>query len=114
MSSQVLYLFTNILITAARDFYSFDFGNNFWDFLVRKAEDNRIKSIDKVYDEIIGGSDRLKKWAKTDFFEHFLNTTEAEVLNNHSELMEWAEEQKEKYNRNAIKTFIKKTTLTLG
>jgi hypothetical protein len=28
--------------------------------------------------------------------------------------MEWAEEQKEKYNRNAIKTFIKKTTLTLG
>jgi hypothetical protein len=108
MSSQNLYLLdANILITAARDFYNFDFGNNFWDFLVRKAEDNRIKSIDKVYDEIIGGNDRLKEWAETDFFEHFLDTTEDEVLNNYSKLMEWAEKQKGKYSQNAINAFIK-------
>jgi hypothetical protein len=108
MSLQTLYLLdANILITAARDFYNFDFGNNFWDFLLRKAEDNRIKSIDKVYDEIIGGNDRLKEWAKTDFFEHFLDTTEAEVLNNYSELMEWVGKQKGKYNQNAINIFTK-------
>jgi hypothetical protein len=108
MSLQTLYLLdANILITAARDFYNFDFGNNFWDFLVLKAEDNRIKSIDKVYDEIIGGNDRLKEWAKTDFFEHFLDTTEAEVLNNYSELMEWVGKQKGKYNQNAINIFTK-------
>jgi hypothetical protein len=83
MSSQTLYLLdANVLITAAREFYNFDFGNNFWDFLVRKAKDNIIKSIDKVYDEIMRGNDRLKEWAKTDFFEHFLDTKEAEVLNN--------------------------------
>ena len=106
MSSQTLYLLdANILITAARDFYNFDFGNNFWDFLVRKAEYNRINSIDKVYDEIIGGNDRLKEWAKTDFFEHFLDTTEAEVLNNYSELMEWVKKQKGKYNPDAIDDF---------
>ncbi len=107
---QTLYLLdANILITAARDFYNFDFGNNFWDFLVRKAKDNRIKSIDKVYDEIIGVNDRLKEWVKTDFSEHFLDTTEVEVLNNHSELMKWAEKQKGKYSQNAIDTFIKES-----
>jgi hypothetical protein len=106
MSSQTLYLLdANILITAARYFYNFDFGNNFWDFLVRKAEDNRIKSIDKVYDEIIRGNDRLKEWAKTDFFEHFLDTTEAEVLNNYSELIEWAEKQEGRYDLDAIDDF---------
>jgi hypothetical protein len=108
MSSQTLYLLdANILITAARYFYNFDFGNNFWDFLVQKAEDNIIKGIDKIYDEIMRGNDRLKEWAKTDFFEHFLDTTEAVVWNNYLELMKWVGKQKGKYTQNAINIFTK-------
>jgi hypothetical protein len=72
MSSHLYLLDANIFITAARNFYNFDFGYNFWDFLVQKAKNNEVASIDKVFDEIKNGDDdELKSWAKTNFSDYF-------------------------------------------
>lgn len=52
---------SNTFMTAARSYYSFDFGTRFWDFLVLEAQKNNIFSIDKVLDEIKKGNDKLKE-----------------------------------------------------
>jgi hypothetical protein len=48
-------------MTAARTFYSFDFGGKFWDFLIQEAQNGNLASIDKVLKEINKGNDDLKK-----------------------------------------------------
>jgi len=52
---------TNVFIDASRSYYSFEFGSKFWDFLIDNARNNKIISIDKVYDEIKQGDDNLSK-----------------------------------------------------
>jgi len=90
----------NIFITAARDFYNFDFGYNFWDFLVQKAKNNKVASIDKVFDEIKNGSDKLKSWAETHFSDYFFDTKSSdEILENYAKLMNWVENKKGNINK---------------
>jgi hypothetical protein len=108
MSSHLYLLDANIFITAARGFYSFDFGYNFWNFLVQKAKNNEVASIDKVFDEIKNGDDELKSWAKTHFSDYFFDTKSSdEILENYAKLMNWVENKKGKYKQDAIDMFIK-------
>jgi len=74
---------------------------------VQKAKNNEVASIDKVFDEIKNGSDKLKNWAETHFSDYFFNTKSSEILKNYAKLMKWAEDKKEKYNQNAIDMFTK-------
>ena len=48
----------NVFIEAARRYYSFDFGSKFWDFLIEKAQNGILFSINKKdkqhnYDNVI-------------------------------------------------------------
>jgi len=74
---------TNIFITSARLYYSFDYGDKFWDFLVSKAKKGIVFSIDKVLKEINQGNDKLKEWANTKYSKYFLGTETPEVLNDY-------------------------------
>lgn len=104
----MIYLLdSNIFITAAKTFYSFDFGLIFWYFLVDQADKVKIASIDKVLNEINKCEDRLKKWANDSFAEYFLDTKRNHVIQNYSELMRWAENKNNYYTRNAIDEFMK-------
>jgi hypothetical protein len=94
-------------MTAARFFYSFDFGTKFWDFLLEWAQNSTVASIDKVFDEINKGYDDLKKWANEKFREYFLNTKNEQVFIQYKKLMRWADKQNNHYMRNAIDDFMK-------
>jgi len=104
----MIYLIdSNIFITAANTFYSFDFGMKFWDFLEQQAKVNKLASIDKVLNEINKCEDLLKKWANNSFSNYFLNTKNFNVIQKYSELMQWAENKNNHYTRNAIDEFMK-------
>lgn len=104
----MIYLIdSNTFMTAARTFYSFDFGGKFWDFLIQEAQNGNLASIDKVLKEINKGDDDLKKWANGKFLNYFLSTKDEQVIQKYAELMQWAENQSNHYFRNAIDEFMK-------
>jgi len=104
----MIYLIdSNTFMTAARTFYSFDFGAKFWDFLIQEAQNGNLASIDKVLKEINKGNDDLKKWANEKFLNYFLSTKDNQVIQKYAELMQWTEKQSNHYNRNAIDEFMK-------
>lgn len=82
----------NIFMQAARTYYSFDIAPRFWEALVEYGNDNKIVSIDKVFQEIKLGDDKLKEWAINDF--KFFDTTQTmEIIKCFGELSQWAESQ---------------------
>lgn len=98
---------SNTFMTAARTFYSFDYGPKFWDFIEVQAKNNALASIDKVFEEINKGNDALKNWAKENFLYYFLTTKEEPIFQKYAELVQWAENQHNHYTRNAIDEFMK-------
>ena len=106
MSLQYL-IDANIFITASRTYYDFDFGNSFWDFLVEQGKKEIIASIDKVFNELKKGDDKLKEWATKDFLNYFIDTTSDNVLEQYAILMQWANNQRNQYSPNAIEEFMK-------
>lgn len=104
----MIYLIdSNTFMTAARTFYSFDYGTKFWDFIEEQARNNALASIDKVCEEINKGNDALKNWANENFINYFLKTKEESIIQKYAELMQWAENQSNHYTRNAIDEFMK-------
>jgi len=104
----MIYLIdSNTFMTAARTFYSFDFGAKFWDFLIQEAQNGNLASIDKVLKEINKGNDDLEKWANEKFLNYFLGTKDNQVIQKYAQLMQWAEKQSNYYTRNAIDEFMK-------
>lgn len=97
---------SNTFMTAARSFYSFDYGTKFWDFIEAQAKNNTVASIDKALEEINKGNDALKDWANKKFKNYFLSTKEEKVLQKYAELMQWAESKSNHYTRNAIDEFM--------
>lgn len=99
---------TSVFIEAAKNYYSFDFGTKFWDFLVEKAKENVLMSIDKVLDEINKGKEDepLRIWCNRDFINYFYKTIEESILNEYSIIVNWAEDQHSQYNRIAIDEFM--------
>lgn len=103
----MIYLIdSNTFMTAARTFYSFDYGTKFWDFIEVQAKNNALASIDKVLEEINKGDDALKNWANEEFLNYFLTTKEESIILKYAELMQWAENQGKNYTRNAIDEFM--------
>ncbi len=97
----------NIFITAARTYYSFDFGNKFWDFLKTQAENGYICSIDKVLREIEKVDDALKNWAINDFNEYFKTTEINDIIENYSDIVNYVASPNSHYTEGAINEFLK-------
>lgn len=63
----MIYLIdSNTFMTAARTFYSFDYGSKFWDFIEVQAKNNALASIDKVFEEINKGNELYSEAIRTD------------------------------------------------
>lgn len=54
---------SNVLMTAARSYYSFDIAPGFWDWLEAQHHAGNLSSTQGVKDEIAAGSDVLSVWA---------------------------------------------------
>ena len=83
----------NVFIEAARRYYAFDIAPPFWENLIHYAEDGRLKSIDRVKQELERGKDELAAWASSQFSDAFFSTDEEEIIESYSELMSWVQVQ---------------------
>jgi len=92
----VYVLDANVFIEAARRYYAFDVAPAFWNGLVHHAARGRIKSIDKIKQELERGNDELADWIKkgniTDAFD---STDQEDVIQQFSEIMEWVQSQEQ-------------------
>jgi len=98
----------NIFIEAARRYYQFDFAMPFWNFLKNQAQQNIICSIDKVYDELKQGNDRLKDWVINDFDDYFCPTATTSIFRNYQHLVQ-AIQTNSQYNQRAKDVFMENT-----
>ena len=57
------WLDADVLIRAKNEYYAFEFGGNFWQFLERKGAEDIVASCRAVYDELLKKEDELKAWA---------------------------------------------------
>ena len=93
-SKQKYVLDTSVLTQAHRVYYSLDIAPAFWNFLIESAKNDKIVSIDRVYDEIIKGKDELANWIKNRFSSAFVITKDdSGILTNYSLLMRWSNKQ---------------------
>lgn len=55
---------TNVFIAAKNNYYGFDFCPAFWDWLNMATEEGVVRSVERVYDELIERGDDLSDWAR--------------------------------------------------
>jgi hypothetical protein len=83
----------NVFIDAAKRYYAFDIVPAFWQTLEQLADTGRIHSIDWVQKDLSKGNDELADWARSDFNDAFLPTTEAGVVAQYRVVMNWVNSQ---------------------
>jgi hypothetical protein len=88
-SDPVYVLDSDVFMTAARTYYAFDLVPAFWQELVQQAHNGRLRSIDRVKDEIGRGKDKLAQWAKNDFRGWFAPTDVDSIIQEYRSVMKW-------------------------
>ncbi|MCS6857381.1 MAG: DUF4411 family protein [Sandaracinaceae bacterium] len=99
---------SSVFIQAGRSYYAFDLAPGFWNALIQHAQAGKVRSIDRVEEEINRGNDELKKWAQQHFHPYFESTKQGIVIDAYTEVIEWAHHQtqftaeaKDEFNHNA-------------
>lgn len=80
---------SNCFIHAKNLYYGFDVCPGFWDWLEIAAENDQVRSIDSVYDELAPGGDDLAQWVR-DHRAMFL-PSDASVLTELGTVNQWAQ-----------------------
>lgn len=91
---QAIYILdADVLMQAAKTFYSFSLAPTFWDALIDWANCNIVISVDKVFQEIKEGreDDPLLEWSKEHFINYFETTQTSAVIQCYADLANWAE-----------------------
>jgi hypothetical protein len=83
----------NVFITAFKSYYAFDIAPGFWDSLIRLAQAGRVKSIDRVNNELGRVEDELFAWARSSFRSSFQSTDRENVLHQYGQVIQWIEDQ---------------------
>ena len=69
---------TNVFIAAKNQHYGFDICPGFWSWLDQAGQAGIVRSVDAVYQELMGQSDDLAKWVR-DHRQMFLAPTNADI-----------------------------------
>jgi hypothetical protein len=101
---------SDVLITARKQYYSFDVVPGFWQWIIKAHEQGIVGSIRQVKDEITGGEDELKDWVKV-LPANFFAEADNEVTSNIAELATWASSSR--YFQDATDKFMGSTDLLL-
>jgi hypothetical protein len=83
----------NVFIEAARRYYAFDLAPRFWESLAHHAASGRVRSIDRVKQELERGKDELAQWVDDNFTNALASTDEPDVIQSFSEIMTWVQAQ---------------------
>lgn len=93
MDGATYVLDANVFIEAARRYYAFDLAPPFWESLVHHAENSRIRSIDRIKEELERGNDELAVWARGEFSDAFASTDEEDIIGSYTQVMGWVQAQ---------------------
>lgn len=94
----------NVFISAKNLHYGFDFCPAFWDWLVREHNTGKVRSIEKVGDELTAGQDELAQWA-VGLPDGFFLKPDATAIPALSDVAEWVTSQPN-YSPAAKNTFL--------
>lgn len=83
----------NVFIEASRRYYAFDLAPRFWESLLQHAASGRVRSIDRVKQELERGKDKLAGWVESNFSDAFASTDEPDVIQSFGEIMTWVQAQ---------------------
>ena len=89
MNSPVYVLDANVFMEASRRYYAFDLAPGFWQGLQQYAATGRIKSVDRIKQELDRGNDDLADWADAEFKDAFATTNRQDVIDVYAHVMEW-------------------------
>lgn len=92
----------DVFIQAKNLHYGFDFCPAFWDWLIRKNDEGKVFSIEKVSDELEAGGDELSDWASDEGKGLFLGPDQ-KMLSSMGVVSGWV--TKQGYEPSAINTF---------
>ena len=92
----------NVFIESKNRFYGFDFCPGFWDWLDGANASERVFSVERVADEVVGGDDDLAQWARER--PGFFLPPDASVVTSLQAISLWASSQD--YDAAAITTFL--------
>lgn len=79
----------NVFIDAKRRYYAFDLVPIFWDSLIVQAGNGKIRSIDRVKDELRRGNDDLATWVGTHAHSLYMSTDEEDIIQSYTEILNW-------------------------
>ncbi|MDE0297584.1 MAG: DUF4411 family protein [Candidatus Poribacteria bacterium] len=79
------------LIGAHRRYYALDLCPGFWECLIHYCGENRVRSIDRVRDEILINSDRLSGWVKQAPTDLFVSSAEPSVTDSYVDMNHWVQ-----------------------
>lgn len=91
--ADVYLLDANVFIEAALRYYAFDLAPAFWQALVDNAVNGRIRSIDRVRQELVRRDDGLSDWVKHAFDSWFASTDRDDVVEAYRQIMTWVQQQ---------------------
>jgi len=84
----------NIFIEAKRRYYAFDLCPGFWEALIWQHRENRIKSVDRVKQELEDGGNDLGIWISTAMPDScFASTDDPKVAAHYGRMVTWVQEQ---------------------
>ena len=82
----------SVFIEAHQKYYAFDICHGFWVAIVRRYNDKRLFSIDKVKTELVGGDDWLNRWARDKALAPFFKqTADRAVLDAFKAMVNWVQ-----------------------
>lgn len=93
----------NVFIQAKNLQYGFEFCPAFWDWLIAGNAEGKVVNLDKIDDELQGGSDELSEWATARGSNFFLVPDDT-VVPALTQVSTWATSQS--YRLSAINTFL--------
>lgn len=93
----------NVFIEAKNTYYGFDFCPAFWEWLIESNNAGNVFSVEKVGDEILGGTDDLADWADARGAAFFLRP-DPSVLQSLAAVSTWASSGF--YEPAAVNTFL--------
>ncbi len=94
---------SNVLITAKRVHYGFDFCPGFWDWIIAQHRAGQVYSIERVHDELKEQQDDLAAWVKT-LPKTFFVSPDAGTVAHFTAVSAWASNQN--YRTPAINEFL--------
>ena len=89
----VFVLNASVFIEAARRYYAFDLAPKFWELLIEHAANGRIRSIDRIKDELERGKDQLASWSNSHFSDNFISTDDEDIVKCYGQIITWVQAQ---------------------